>query len=137
MDACREQGVEEPVWRWDGGFVIVTFKRPTVEVSDDPSKGQVRPKQDSSTTQAGLKYDPSSPQVHKLIEIMPDGYADMKEIMALCGLKSLKRFRENYILPALADGTLERLYPNHPNHPKQKYRLTTTAREWKETNNVH
>lgn len=24
MDACREQGVEE----WDGGFVIVTFKRP-------------------------------------------------------------------------------------------------------------
>ena len=28
MDACREQGVEEPVWKWDGGFVIVTFKRP-------------------------------------------------------------------------------------------------------------
>ncbi len=68
---------------------------------------------------------------------MPDGYADMKEIMALCGLKNLKRFRENYILPALADGTLERLYPDHPNHPKQKYRLTRAAREWKETNNVH
>ncbi len=29
MDACREQGVEEPTWRWDGGFVIVTFKRPS------------------------------------------------------------------------------------------------------------
>ncbi len=29
IDACREQGVEEPTWRWDGGFVIVTFKRPT------------------------------------------------------------------------------------------------------------
>ena len=28
MDACREQGVEEPTWRWDGGFVAVTFKRP-------------------------------------------------------------------------------------------------------------
>lgn len=28
MDACCEQGVEEPSWRWDGGFVIVTFKRP-------------------------------------------------------------------------------------------------------------
>ncbi len=137
MDACREQGVEEPVWRWDGGFVIVTFKRPTVEVSDDPSKTKVRPKQDSSTTQIGFKYDPSTTQVRKLIEIMPDGYADMKEIMALCGLKSLKRFRENYILPALADGTLERLYPDQPNHPKQKYRLTIAAREWEETNNVH
>ena len=28
MDACREQGIEEPIWRCDGGFVIVTFKRP-------------------------------------------------------------------------------------------------------------
>lgn len=33
MDACREQGVEEPTWRWDGGFVIVTFKRPTKNVA--------------------------------------------------------------------------------------------------------
>lgn len=28
IEACREQGVEEPSWRWDGGFVYVTFKRP-------------------------------------------------------------------------------------------------------------
>lgn len=33
MDACREQGVEEPTWRWDGGFVIVTFKRPTRNIA--------------------------------------------------------------------------------------------------------
>lgn len=33
MDACREQGVEEPTWRWDGGFVIVSFKRPTRNVA--------------------------------------------------------------------------------------------------------
>ena len=29
IEACQEQGVEEPSWRWDGGFVYVTFKRPT------------------------------------------------------------------------------------------------------------
>lgn len=29
IEACREQGVEEPTWRWDGGFVYVTFKRPS------------------------------------------------------------------------------------------------------------
>ena len=28
IEACREQGVEDPTWRWDGGFVYVTFKRP-------------------------------------------------------------------------------------------------------------
>lgn len=33
MDACREQGVEEPTWRWDGSFVIVTFKRPTRNIA--------------------------------------------------------------------------------------------------------
>lgn len=29
IEACREQGVGEPTWRWDGGFVYVTFKRPS------------------------------------------------------------------------------------------------------------
>lgn len=28
MDACHEQGVEEPSWRWEGAFVYITFKRP-------------------------------------------------------------------------------------------------------------
>ena len=28
IEGCREQCVEDPTWRWDGGFVYVTFKRP-------------------------------------------------------------------------------------------------------------
>ena len=27
IDACDRQGVEEPIWKWDSGFIIVTFKR--------------------------------------------------------------------------------------------------------------
>ena len=27
IDACDRQGVEEPTWKWDSGFIIVTFKR--------------------------------------------------------------------------------------------------------------
>lgn len=34
IEACREQGVEEPSWRWDGAFVYVTFKRPGKVTSD-------------------------------------------------------------------------------------------------------
>ena len=116
MDACREQGVEEPSWRWDGGFIIVTFKRP---------------KHDPSTTQVGLKYVPTTAQVQRLVELMEDEYMSMKELMELFDLKSAKRFRENYIQPALAEGAIERLYPDQPNHPKQKYRLTGLAKEWK------
>ena len=117
IDACCEQGVEEPVWRWDGGFVIITF---------------TRPKYDPSTTQVGPEYVPTTIQVQQLIELMGDEYMGMKEIMELFDLKSVKRFRENYIQPALAEGAIERLYPNLPNHPKQKYRLTESAKEWKE-----
>ena len=43
IEACQEQGVEEPTWRWDGGFVYVTFKRPT---KYDPSTAQVATKQE-------------------------------------------------------------------------------------------
>ena len=46
MDACREQGVEEPSWRWDGGFVIVTFKRPNKE----SLSSEVSLEQDANTT---------------------------------------------------------------------------------------
>ena len=42
----------------------------------------------------------------------------------------LKYFRESYIAPALESGMIERLYPDHPKHPKQQYRLTVAAEEW-------
>lgn len=29
IEACHEQGVEEPTWRRDGGFIYVIFKRPS------------------------------------------------------------------------------------------------------------
>ena len=35
---------------------------------------------------------------------------------------------------AIEDGALERLYPNQPKHPKQKYRLTEVAKKWKVQN---
>ncbi len=54
--------------------------------------------------------------------------------MTLFKLNSAKRFRENYLNPAIQDGAIERLFPNQPNHPKQKYRLTEKAKECKSNN---
>lgn len=28
IDACREQGVADPIWKCDGGFIYIVFKRP-------------------------------------------------------------------------------------------------------------
>lgn len=136
MDACREQGVEEPTWRWDGGFVIVTFKRPKHDNNHDNyhlTTDQVSSRHRLSTDHVPSKYRPGTIQVQTLIEAMGDDYTEMKALMALCGLKHLQSFRENYIHPALADGAIERLYPDHPKHPKQKYRLTEAAKAWKDS----
>lgn len=65
---------------------------------------------------------------------MNDSYMTMNEIMAKIGLKHRPTFRENYFVPALVDGAIEFLYPDHPKHPKQKYRLIEVAKEWKKLN---
>ncbi len=140
MDACREQGVEEPTWRWNGGFVIVTFKRPTyVPVQDNPAdkedlgRGTAQGPTNSRSTsaQAPLNFRPSTAQVQKLIQSMNEDYMTMSEIMGCMGFSHRTSFRENYFKPALNDGAIELLYPDQPNHPKQKYRLTEAAKEWK------
>ncbi|MDE5998590.1 MAG: ATP-dependent DNA helicase RecG, partial [Bacteroidaceae bacterium] len=68
------------------------------------------------------KHPLSTPQVALLIKKMGDAYVSMKEIAEQCGIKDLKYFRESYITPALELGVIERLYPNQPKHPQQKYR---------------
>jgi ATP-dependent DNA helicase RecG len=59
---------------------------------------------------------------------MGTGTADMiriaKEILHALALKHTGNFRENFLEPTLKVGCIERIFPNNPNHPKQKYRLT-------------
>ena len=126
IETCRSQGLEEPAWTTDGGFVTVTFKRPISHKTAGDT-----PKHHLSTTQAPPKYHPSTDQVARLIRLMGEQYLTMKEMADLCGLKNLHHFRDAYIAPALSDGAIERLYPEQPKHPKQKYCLTEKAKEWK------
>ncbi|WP_347142165.1 Fic family protein [Parabacteroides merdae] len=76
----------------------------------------------------------STDQVQKVILSMSDGYMTMSEIMANMELKHRPSFREKYFLPALEDGAIELQYPEQPKHPKQKYRLTEAAKEWRSNN---
>ena len=141
IEACREQGVEEPTWRWDGAFVYVTFKRPSYK--QDSDSAQVSSNQDdephihrSTTDQPPLNYRPSTAQVQKLIISMNEEYMTMTELMECVGLKHRTTFRENYLLPAIEDGAIGLLYPDVPNHPKQKYHLTEDANKWKEAHKL-
>ncbi len=39
MEACQKRGVDAPTWTINGGFVVVTFKRPTKGVPQDVPQG--------------------------------------------------------------------------------------------------
>ncbi len=73
----------------------------------------------------------STAQVEKLLAVMNDDYIDVSEMMKLCSIGRRKTMHDSYIAPALADGSIERKYPEQPNHPKQMYRLTEKAKNWK------
>ena len=62
IEACQEQGVEEPSWRWDGAFVYVTFKRP-VKGTSDTAKDNLGSNDALSNSQVPPKYDPGTTQV--------------------------------------------------------------------------
>jgi ATP-dependent DNA helicase RecG len=123
VEACVRQNLPEPEWRMQQGFVIVIFKRPPYGAEP----GTCAP----STPQVPPKYAPSTLQVERVILSMGDGYITMGEMMEACNLKDRKHFREPYFMAALSDGAIERMYPDQPNHPRQKYRLTEKALKWK------
>ena len=135
VEACVKQNLPEPEWRMQQGFVIVTFKRPPygAEPGTYPSSTeQVGLKQDSSRTQVPDKYKPSSVYVEDVVNYTPDGKEySLAEIMGFCNRKSRKKFSLNYLIPSIEDGAIERKYPDQPNHPRQKYRLTEKAINWK------
>lgn len=70
-------------------------------------------------------------QVEELIMRMGNDYMSIGDIMNLFGFKNRTRFRKEYIIPALKENALEMKYPNTPKHPRQQYRLTEQAKEWK------
>lgn len=136
-DECTLAGVPRPEFEMSGGCFKATFRRHdyvadvSVGGQQDSSRTQVGPKWDSSRTQVGAKHTPSSSLIAELVTIMPTGYCSVSQLMEICGKRNRKKFRENYILPALQNGMIERKYPETPNHPHQQYRLSERAIEWK------
>lgn len=63
-------------------------------------------------------------QVRALLLSLSNEQLSLKGLMEKVGLKHRPTFLENYITPALGAGVLKLLYPDKPNHPRQKYLLT-------------
>jgi ATP-dependent DNA helicase RecG len=65
----------------------------------------------------------ATPQVKKLLLIC-EGEMTKKQLMSALNLKDREYFRKDFLQPALEKGLLEMTFPDKPNHPGQKYRLT-------------
>lgn len=103
---------------------VLTHDRAGKDISKSISK-------DASVGYMESHYCPSTTLVERLVLAFPDGYAGIKELMAMMNYRSRPSFVKNYISPALADGSIELRYPQSPKHPQQAYRLTEAAKQWK------
>ena len=63
-------------------------------------------------------------QVLALLFALSNEQLSLKGLMEKVGLKHRPTFLENYINPVFEAGILKVLYPDKPNHPRQKYLLT-------------
>ena len=83
--------------------------------------------------------DQVSDQVNRLIHSLGDDELPVDEILKMYKLlykqvyKSKGYFKRHTIQPALLEGYVEMIYPDKPNHPKQKYRLTAKGLALKES----
>lgn len=71
-----------------------------------------------------------SEEVQKVVSAIK-GEMKRVEIQKKLGLKHDDYFRLHYIDPALKTGLIELKYPDSPNHPNQKYRLTPKGEKLK------
>ena len=76
--------------------------------------------------------DKDPAQVEKLVLKMDENFHNVANMMKLCGIVRRKTMQDSYIAPALAEGAIERKYPNQIHRPDQMYRLTEQAKAWKE-----
>ena len=110
IEACREQGVEDPTWRWDGGFVYVTFKRsPNVA----PGATERTIEDSKSTTESSIETLMSSTEFingnteHKIIELLKlDGFLTIDQLYPL--LKMSRKGVQKAIERLKVKGTLVR-----------------------------
>lgn len=115
IELCREQNVPEPEWIVGNGTVSIIFKRPSVapnSVSETPSINELAQ---------------SLPrQVKELIISFNKKELSKRELLNLGKLscKSRETLEQNFLAPAMALGLVTMLYPDSPQHPKQKYLLT-------------
>ncbi len=91
------------------------------EITIDEAEEESHP---TTTQQVPNNFSTTTQQVFELIVAVGSKSMSVKEMMTSVGLKDRVNFLRNYLNPAIQENVLRLLYPDKPNHPRQKYLLT-------------
>ena len=94
------------------------------EWKSQTTAGQVQDKLKTSSIQAHDKLHPNTVEIEKIVNTIGTKQLSLKEIMEVLGLKGRDNFLKLYLNPSLNEGFVRPLYPDRPQHPRQKYLLT-------------
>jgi len=86
--------------------------------------GQVQDKLETSSIQVHDKLHPNTVEIEKIVNTIGTKQLSVKEIMEVLDLKGRDNFLKLYLNPSLNEGFVRPLYPDRPQHPRQKYLLT-------------
>lgn len=138
---CNEAGLKEPEFIQEEDFKTIIWRtlKATVEVTGEVS-GEPTGRAEAidneevnevSTGQAEEETGEASGEVTgevteeiKRVVLVVSSEMKRSEIQKYLDLRSDDFFRVSYILPALVSGYIEMTFPDSPNHPNQRYRLT-------------
>lgn len=93
-----------------------------VNAPEEPAGVQMQQVDRTSTEQPAVQV---TEQVRAILLALSNVQLSLKSLMEKMGLKHRPTFLENYMAPALEAGIVKALYPDKPNHPRQKYLLTS------------
>ena len=93
-----------------------------VNAIEEPAGVQMQQVDRTSTEQPAVQV---TEQVRAILLALSNVQLSLKSLMEKMGLKHRPTFLENYMAPALEAGIVKALYPDKPNHPRQKYLLTS------------
>ena len=93
-------------------------------LADPTSTGQVQDKFGTSSEQTQDLFRTDNYDIMSLVKVIGANQVSVKDMMSDLNLKGRDNFLNLYLMPAIKEGFVRMLYPDRPNHPRQKYLLT-------------
>lgn len=130
---CTKAGLKEPEFKLDGEFKTILWRRvETFGTGTGQATPQVTPQ--AIGQPIGQATGQPAAQVflpYERVVMAINGEVRRQEIQEILGLRHRETFLINYLNPAIENGYVEMKYPDNPNHPNQRYRLTAKGKRLK------